>query len=62
MFGGAAALQRQVLLSGGLLGVVRSVFVNFLSTRDRVSMVTSRQKKVDCHENFAYSATVTLQF
>ena len=62
VFAGAAALRRQVLHSGGLLGVVRSVFLNFLSTRDRVLTVTSRQKKVGCHENFAYSATVTLRF
>ena len=32
VFAGAAALQRQVLHSGGLLGVVRSVFLDFLST------------------------------
>ena len=41
VFGGAAALRRQVLHSGGLLGVVRSVFLDFLSTLDRVLTATS---------------------
>ena len=41
VFGGAAALRRQVLHSGGLLGMVRSVFLDFLSTLDRVLTATS---------------------
>ena len=41
VFGGAAALRRHVLHSGGLLGVVRSVFLDFLSMQDRVSTATS---------------------
>ena len=41
VFGGAAALWRQVLHSGGLLGVVRSVFLDFLSMQDCVSTTTS---------------------
>ena len=41
VFGGAAALRRQILHSGGLLGVVRSVFLDFLSMLDRVLTATS---------------------
>ena len=38
---GSGTTGRQVLHSGGLLGVVRSVFLDFLSTWDRVSTATS---------------------
>ena len=36
VYGTTAALRRQVLHGGGLRDVVRSVFLDFLSTRDHV--------------------------
>jgi hypothetical protein len=41
VYGGAAALQLQVLHGGGLLGVVQYVFLDFLSTREHVSTAPS---------------------
>ena len=41
VYGEAAALRRQVPHCVGLLVVVRSIFLDFSSTRDHVSMATS---------------------
>ena len=60
VYGGAVALQRQVLHGGGLLDVMRSIFLDFLSTWIMFRRRLPRQDKVGSRGNSAFRGSAAL--